>query len=234
MALPALLREVLALAVPPACAACAIPLTGVGDPLCGACRRALPWLRGPRCERCALPAHPLAACPASGAAWGRAGAPLAHSGPAREIVRALKFRGALPLADLMAAAMVAGTPRGSLAGATVVPVPAHPAHRRARGFDHADLLSRAVATRTGLPLRRCLARSGSAVAQLGTGRLERLARGRIEVAARGPVPPVVLLVDDVHTTGATLQACAAALQSDDPSRIAVLTYTRALRGSTVR
>jgi predicted amidophosphoribosyltransferase len=234
VAIPSLLREVLALAVPPACAACAAPLVGAGDPLCGACRRAMPWLRGPRCGRCALPAHPLAACPAAGARWRHAWAPLAHAGPAREIVRALKFRGALPLADLMAAAMVAGTPPAAWEGAAVVPVPAHPAHRRTRGFDHAALLARAVAARAGLPLRPCLVRAGFAAAQLGAGRHERLAEGRIAVTTRGRVPPAVLLVDDVHTTGATLRACARALESDNAVRIDVLTYTRTLRGSTVR
>lgn len=234
MPIPALLREVLALAVPPACAACAAPLPGAGDPLCGACRRALPWIRGARCERCALPAHPLAACPAAGARWASARAPLAHAGPARELVRALKFRGALPLADLMAAAMVAGAAAARWQEAVVVPVPAHPAHRRARGFDQAELLARAVATRAARPLRPCLVRSGTALTQLGSGRRERLARGRIEIGTRGRVPPVVLLVDDVHTTGGTLRACAEVLDAEGASRIDVLTYTRALRGSTVR
>ncbi len=231
MPLPALLREVLALAVPPACAACRAPLLAAADPLCGVCRRDLPWLRGPRCERCALLAHAGGRCPAAGAAWGRAWAPLAHAGPARALTGALKFRGALPLADLMAAAMIAGAPPGLLAEATVVPVPAHPAHRRARGFDHAELLARAVAARADRPLRRSLTRAGPARSQLGASRDERLARGRVELRLTGPAPPAVLLVDDVHTTGATLRACADALTSEGTLRLDVLTYTRTLRGS---
>ena len=73
-----------------------------------ACAR-LPWLRGHRCPRCALPRH-RAGCPAAAAAFDRAWAPLAYEGAARELVRALKFRAALPVAGLMAAHMAANLP----------------------------------------------------------------------------------------------------------------------------
>ena len=65
-----------------------------GERLCADCTRALPWLRG-GCLRCGLPAHRGRACPAARAAFPRAWAPLAYEGVARELVAALKFRGAL-------------------------------------------------------------------------------------------------------------------------------------------
>src|SRR2546423_13984232 len=86
--------ELLALFVPPACLACRRSLARAGDPLCPSCRRALPWLPEPRCPRCGLPA-PCRPCPAAGAAFDAAWAPLAHDGPARALVAALKFRGRL-------------------------------------------------------------------------------------------------------------------------------------------
>src|SRR3954470_6322061 len=61
------------------------------------------------CRRCALPSH-RRGCPAAGAAFSRAWAPLAYDGVARDLVAALKFRGALPLADLMAAHVAANLP----------------------------------------------------------------------------------------------------------------------------
>jgi predicted amidophosphoribosyltransferase len=222
--------ELLALLVPPACLACRRPLTRAGDPLCPSCRRALPWLPEPRCPRCGLPA-PCRPCPAGGAPFAEAWAPLAHDGPARSLVAALKFRGRLQVADLMAAQIVAAAPTGLLAApAALVPVPAHPARRRARGFDQAERLARSLSGRTGLPALTALRRSKPAPRQVGASRAARLAPGRLGVAAAGPAPARAVLVDDVHTTGATLRACAAALRAAGAERVACVTYARALRG----
>jgi predicted amidophosphoribosyltransferase len=221
--------ELLALVVPPACLACRCSLPRAGDPLCPSCRRALPWLPEPRCRRCALPA-PCGSCPAAGAPFGEAWAPLAHDGPARALVVALKFRGRLPVADVMAGQIAATAPRGLLSpGAVLVPVPADPRRRRARGFDQAERLARALARRTGLPLSAALRRSGSDARQVGASRAARLAPGRLGVVAAGAAPARAVLVDDVHTTGATLRACAAALRAAGAERVACVTYARTLR-----
>src|SRR3954449_8089916 len=111
-----------AVLAPPACVSCRRPPARAGDPLCPACRAALPWLRGPRCPRCALPWPCGARCPAGRMAFSAAWAPIAYDGPARALVRALKERGALPVAGLMAAHIVATAPPGWLEGAVVVPV----------------------------------------------------------------------------------------------------------------
>ena len=219
--------ELLALVVPPVCAACRAPLPRAGDPLCGSCRRALPWLRGPCCERCALPA-PCAPCPAQAAAFERAWAPLAYEGPARVLVGALKFRGALALADLMAAQIAAGAPPPLLGDATLVPVPLHPARRRARGFDQAERLARALSKRTGRPALACLRRRGAATRQVGAGRDQRLQTDRIDLELMAPAPAIALLVDDVHTTGATLDACARILRAAGTRRVDGVTYARTL------
>jgi ComF family protein len=225
---PDLVRELAALVAPPSCAACRAPVPASAGHLCPACRRALPWLPRGVCPRCALPAHPAGrGCPAARAPFSAAWAPLAHAGPARATVAALKFSGALPLADAMAAAIAAGAPAGLIEAGTLVPVPAARGRRRRRGFDHADLLARALARRTGLPLARPLKRRGGA-RQLGAGRRERLAAGRLDVVASGPVPAVAVLVDDVHTTGATLAACARALRAGGAEDVRAVTYARAL------
>src|SRR3954465_14658418 len=118
------LAAAVAVVVPPVCVACRRPPPRPGDRLCAACRAALPWLRGPRCPRCALPAPCGPRCPMAGGAIARAWTPMAFEGPARAVVHALKFHGALALADLMAAQMVATAPAGLLgAGAPPLPGP---------------------------------------------------------------------------------------------------------------
>jgi ComF family protein len=220
----------LSLLVPPRCAGCGAPPRAARDPVCAACRRALPWLPGPQCPRCALPLHGRHECPAQHQAFAAAWAPVAYEGVARELVAALKFRHARPLARVMAAHLAAGIPRGMRTLATIVPVPAHPANARRRGYDQAGLLARALARRTGSPLAQPLRRSGSALGQLGASRAERLQGGRVAVRARRG-PRRVLLVDDVHTTGATLDACARALREAGTEEVAAVTWARALRRS---
>jgi ComF family protein len=166
----------------------------------------------------------------AGSAIARAWTPVAFEGPARAIVHALKFRGALAVADLMAAQMVATAPAGLLAdGVALVPVPTPAARRRRRGFDHAARLAAEIGERTGLEVVPCLRRAGSAPRQAGARRADRLADGRVRVEVCGAVPRRVVLVDDVHTTGATLRECARKLQRNGAFEVTALAYARALR-----
>ncbi len=217
------------LLVPPACAACRRPVARAAEPLCGPCRAALPWLRVARCPRCALPAPCGRPCPMAGAALARAWTPMAYDGPARDVVHALKLRGALRLIDVMAAQMVATAPPGLLGpGCVLVPVPAAPARRRRRGFDHAGRLAAAVGVRAGLEVSPCLRRVGRAPRQARARRATRLERGRVRVAVSGEPPRRAVLVDDVLTTGATVRACAAALRGAGSDVVSVVAYARAL------
>ncbi len=210
---------------PPGCVACGEHAAG-SEPLCGRCRRALPWL-GSAHTRIA-DSLPL---------W----APVAHEGPARALVAALKFRGAVALAGTLAAQIVAAAPPGWLEpgaeaqppGArdpapVLVPVPLHRARRRRRGFNQAELIAAQIASRTGLGVADPLRRTGPPVRQVGRGRTERRRSIEDAVAVRrgALVPWTALLVDDVATTGATLAACAAALRAAGAVRIAAVAYAR--------
>ncbi|MDQ3675824.1 MAG: ComF family protein [Actinomycetota bacterium] len=222
-----MLAQLVALVVPPCCAACRAPGLRACDALCPPCRRALPWLPAATCERCALP-RPCRRCPAADAAFERAWAQVAYEGVARDAVRALKFARARLLADVMAAQIAACAPPALLCGGTLVAVPAHPRRRRSRGFDPAELLAASLARRTGLPLERALRRDASAARQLGATRSQRRDVDRLGFAAWGPSPQRAVLIDDVHTTGATLDACAAALRAAGARRIVAVTWARTL------
>ena len=224
--------SLLSVLVPPLCAICRRGLPDAAAVACAGCLRRLPWLRGHRCPRCALPRH-REGCPAAVAAFDRAWAPVAYEGAARDLVAALKFRAALPVAGLMAAHMAANLPadlRRPTEGAppAVVPVPAHRGRRRRRGYDPAALLAAALAGRAGLPLTPCLRREDRGRRQVGAGRALRRSAGRFEASLVAVPPRAVLLVDDVHTTGATLDACAHALKAGGAVSVAAVTYARTL------
>jgi ComF family protein len=180
------------------------------------------------CGRCGLPSH-RQGCPAAGAAFHRAWAPLAYDGVARDLVAALKFRGALPVAALMAAHMAANLPAELRAGAeALVPVPPQPARARKRGFDSAGVLAADLATRLAIPENACLRRRDREQRQVGAGRRQRRRTGRLAIELRAPPPSRVLLVDDVHTTGATLDACARTLVAGGCREVRAITYARTL------
>lgn len=199
-------------------------MAGRGQPLCADCRRILQ-----RAGRDLITASGV-----------RVWAPMGYAGPARELVRALKFRGATALATWMAAQMVANAPDGLLgvpvsrpAGAragepVLVPVPLHRRRLRKRGFNQAALIATALAQRTGLEVCDCLRRTGAPTTQVGRAREERRSgpAGAIEVAVE--VPERVLLVDDVVTTGATLAACSAALAEAGVQRIEGIAFARTM------
>jgi ComF family protein len=215
---------ILDLLAPPLCWACGAPAVRDAS-LCRDCRRELRF---------------LARAPTSLAGlevW----APVAYEGPARDLVKALKFRGATRVAHEMAALIVANAPgalladapsatRGGAPGATLadalVPVPLHPARRRARPFNQAALIAAAVSARTGLPLRHSLRRAGPHERQVGRGRAARLRGVAGSIEAIGRSPPSALLVDDVVTTGATLVACAAALRAAGAERVRAIAFAR--------
>jgi predicted amidophosphoribosyltransferase len=238
------LDAVLSVVVPAVCVACRragdVPRS---DPLCRSCRRALPWLGPERCVRCGLPAPCARRCPALAQAFDRAWAPVAYAGAVPALVSGLKDRGAVGHARLMAAQIAATAPAGLWAGApwgdataVLVPVPADPLRRRRRGIDHVARLAAELAPRCGLLVAPVLVRHmprtwGAAIRQRGLSRAQRLEDGRLPVSTRTPsarVPEVVILVDDVHTTGATLHACALALREAGVEHVRAVTYARTL------
>ena len=148
-------------------------------------------------------------------------APFVYEGVARELVARVKYRGVHAvtgwLAERMAASLGPPLPR------IVTWAPTTAARRRARGFDHAELLAREVGRLTRRPTRGLLVRLAGPAQ---TGRAAPQRRAGPAFSARGPIPDAVLLVDDVATTGATLAAAASCLRALGAERVVALTAAR--------
>jgi ComF family protein len=183
------------------------------------------------CRACGLPlaGRTCTACAAQPLALDRLASVFEYRDVARTAVLHLKYRGISGLAEELAPLMAAAHtgPRG-----LVVPVPLHRDRLRERGYNQAELLARGLASETGFPLaERGLLR---AVATPPQARLtERTERFRNMEGAFSAAPELVagrdvLLIDDVATTGATLNACAIALRSAGARSVAALTFARQL------
>ena len=221
----------------PACVACETPLEHPTDgPVCGACWRSILPLTPPVCERCGDPlptwrviSLPLAICPRcrrTRSNVDRARAVGDYDGALRSIVHALKYEGRRSLAVRLAALM---RDRGAevLTGATcVVPVPLHRSRRRKRGFNQAADLARHL----GLPVKDALRRVRATATQTSLPAARRHANVRngfaVTRASRDLAGEVVVLIDDVCTTGATLDACARALKGAGVAEVRALTAAR--------
>jgi competence protein ComFC len=227
-----LLDTLISLVVPPVCVACREPeLSGLV--VCDPCRTRLVRLRDPRCSRCGAPVVTSAPrcpeCRGRALAFRTAWAPFAYEAIARRVVGALKLRGATRGAAFMSAEIASRAPPGLLSG-TLVPVPAHPGRRRRTGLNPAACLAGSLARRTGLPVATALAQLRASTPQVGLARRERLANARGSVTAtRAPPRGRIVLVDDVYTTGATLDACARALLGAGTDEVLAVTFARALR-----
>jgi ComF family protein len=158
-----------------------------------------------------------------------------YGGAIAQAVTRFKYEGradlARPLADLLWRAV---EPRALVhSGSVVVPVPLHPSRLAERGYNQSALLARRIARRLASPcLPLAIARSRDTPRQASLGRDERLANvaGAFAVTPRGRDRvrgARVLLVDDVTTTGATLEACEVALMAAGTRTVAWAVVARA-------
>lgn len=149
-------------------------------------------------------------------------AAVAYAGTGAALAAGLKYRGGRRPDPSLVLAMAALVPE-AVAG-VVTWAPTSPARRRRRGFDPARALARPVARALGRPARRLLRRAPGP-AQTGRTLAQRTADPP-RFAPAGPSPAVVLLVDDVATTGATLGSAAAALRAAGAQQVHGLVLAR--------
>ena len=231
---------------PPGCLACR-EATATVDALCSTCWRAVRFIERPYCERLGTPfaadlgsegllspdaiAHPPV--------FTRARA-VAHfdDGPARRLVHRLKYGDRLELATAMGAWMARAGDELLTEADLLVPVPLHRTRLMTRLFNQSALLAGAVSQRCGVPMCvDALLRAKATPPQVGLTRTQRAsnmqgaffvpADKQIEIEGRA-----IVLVDDVLTSGATVNAASRVLLRSGASRVDVLVFARVITGET--
>ncbi len=207
-------KSFLSLLFPPRCVIC----HQSGSWLCPACHDTIEFILPPVCPHCGQPSSVALLCPSCRRA------PLQIDGiravgylegALRTAIHRFKYSGirllAAPLGQLMSQYLL----RNPLPVDVLVPVPLHPQRLKERGYNQAALLAKEMEKALGLPLLEdTLVRVRSTIPQVGLSARERRdnVRGAFYCADAGLKEQRILLVDDVCTTGATLEACSLALR----------------------
>lgn len=233
--------EVLNLIFPPLCIACREP--GASSGFCAECWSSIQFLDGPLCSRCGIPFEvPLegecAVCLSYPPSFDKARAILRYDDVSRAPILALKHADRLDLVpgfgqwlervgrDLIAASDV------------IVPVPLHPFRLWRRRYNQAAELARALSRRSGLPLDTAALIRQRPTASQGAMPSAKARRRNVLGAFRVPEPERVagkhvLLLDDVLTTGATVEAAGRALRRAGAAGVRILALARVVRAAEI-
>lgn len=199
------------------------------DVLCRACFEALPLVGSPVCGRCGLPTafatFVCEECKNLDFGFESARAALKYEGVGKEIVHALKYRGYTQVVDRLATPLMLRALDDDRFDA-VVPVPLHRARRRKRGFNQAELLARGIARKINASVSDTLEVVRSTRDQVELSAAQRRANVAGAYRSRSPLYGRLLLIDDVFTTGATMNACALTLVHAGAKEVHALSLCR--------
>lgn len=230
-------RTALDLVYPPCCVLCRRRISHDRMVICDDCRSGLLSIDAPYCERCGHPLDaPVASCPAcpgrtfyfDGALSG-----FQFNRPLQDLIHQLKYRkrpGIGRFLGSLLAKRVEGEP-GIPHITAVVPVPLHPLRNRERGYNQSAYIARGISDATGIPvLENVLVRNRNTPTQTSLSPDARMSNvegvfeaGRVETVRDA----TVALVDDIFTTGATMNSCARVLLQAGAQRVFALTIARA-------
>jgi len=203
------------------CLSCIMQISPLPAPVCRHC--STPLTAGGTCKQCQY--HPLK--------LSRVRVVGAYQGPLQSCIHALKYDGNTRLAEPLGQLLAEGYINYDMHADVVIPVPLHRERQQQRGYNHAHLLAQVCSARIGVPLRNdVLIRHRATPAQVGLNpneRRENVAGAFLCTAAfatRALHGRTVLLIDDVYTTGATLEACATPLFAAGAAAVCGLVLAR--------
>src|SRR3954464_604220 len=223
--------------LPPLCAACREAVASTGR--CAACWSKLSFIAPPYCERLGIPFSydpgpgvPSMEAIADPPAYQRARAAVRFDDVSRALVHALKYGDRLDLAPTMGRWMAAAGRELTRQADAIVPVPLHWRRQWARRFNQSALLAEIISRATGVPVAHsALKRVKATPQQVGLSQSERAlnVQGafRVPAESKGTIAgQKLVLVDDVLTSGATVDACARALLRAGAASVDVVVFAR--------
>lgn len=214
---------------PPVCGGCEKP----GLRWCSECQQQTNVLNGPLCQRCGRPLPKAGICQECQSAppsyralrsWG------IHTGPLRNAIHRLKYRGDMGLGEALAYHLIQVYEQAQWHTDLIVPVPLSSQRLQERGYNQASLLARSVALYLKIPFSsRALKKVRHTEAQVGLNARERAQNVHQAFQAEPAyvTNKTILVVDDVTTTGATLEECARVLLEAGAKSVYGLTLARA-------
>ena len=214
---------------PPRCVGCG----KVGSLLCRECHAALIYLQPPLCRRCSVPIPEGTICrKCRSEAWDLDGvySVFKYGGIIRQAIIQLKYHNIKALADPLSRFLAEYLRKYSLSFDVIIPVPVHKRRLRERGYNQTSLLARRLGRMTRIPVMEgVLIRTRHTPSQAKSDSVE-LRRENIRnafVCVRRDVSGKrILLIDDVCTSGATLNSCAASLKSAGAASVWGLTLAK--------
>jgi len=205
----------------------------VGGFLCSNCYGKLPKLLPPLCPKCGRPQASGILCPSCRQRQTEIDgirSPFRFAEVIRKAIHQLKYRNLKAISPCLAELLADYLEANPLPGEAIVPVPLHPRRLRERGYNQSNLLARELGKLTNLPvIEDCLIRVREAQPQVRTATVEERRKNvtgaficqNDEVSGKQ-----IILIDDVCTSGATLESCALALKSKAATSVWGLTLAR--------
>ncbi|MBK5275357.1 MAG: ComF family protein [Desulfuromonadales bacterium] len=239
--LKAFLAAALDVVFPPLCHVCRACIPDAGElHICPACLERMPPIRAPLCVICGIPfigagdSHTCGSCCTTHPRFDSARAALGYEGAARDLIHAFKYRNKTHLRRPLGLLMIRGLSEFILAGRhdLIMPVPLHRKKLSSRGFNQALLLSEILSHQLQIALdRHNLRRIRWTEPQVNLAAADRKANVKGAFAIHEPAlvrGHRVLLVDDVLTTGSTVEECAGTVKGAGAAGVTVITVARAL------
>lgn len=204
-----------------------------GDFICSACGSSISRIVPPLCPKCGIPQPDgvlCSTCIGRQMAIDGIRSPFRFEGVIRQAVHQLKYQNLRAIAEPLAALLAEYFADNPVPMAVLVPVPLHPKRLRERGYNQSELLAKELSRLTNLSVvSDCLVREKQTPPQARTATLEERRNnvtGAFACLDRRLQGRQVLLIDDVATSGATLDACAVALKAKGASSVWGLTLAR--------